>query len=385
MNKILTILLLLLLAACDESKTSFVQQETLEVTVSASGELESKKTAMIAPPSISRMWQYQIKQLAPENMKIKKGQPLVSFDDKKVSERLIDKQAKLDQAKKELINKSLKEEATEQSLVLSVAEKKMNFEKAQRKADIVDNSRSENDRKKAEIDFTIAKNDLFLSQEKLKYHRDNKALNVKLLTGKVDRLTFEVNNLKNDISRLKVKAPIDGMVIYRSNHQGEKPAVGENTMFGQPIIELAVIEQMQLKAQIDEPESGKIKVGQKVIITLDATQEFVVHGKISSIGNVFRNKSYQDRRRIVDTIIELEETDSKLMRPGMTARVQIVIDTIEGALTLPAQAIQHSGDRTFVMQKGFLGSSLKPVEIHKIIGSKVLISKGLALGDVVSL
>ncbi len=105
MNKFVIASLLLLLQACEQTNIDTVQQERIEVIVSASGELESQQTAMIAPPSISRMWQYQIKQLIPENSQVKKGQNLVSFDDQKVTERLVDKQAELDRAEKELENK----------------------------------------------------------------------------------------------------------------------------------------------------------------------------------------------------------------------------------------------------------------------------------------
>lgn len=385
MTKYFVLIVYILLLGCEKANTEIVQLESVDIVVYASGELESKTTAMIAPPSVSQMWQYQIKQLIPENTKASKGQIVVSFDDKKITEILIDKQAELDRAIKKLENKVIKETETEQELILVLAEKKMEYEKAQRKAEIVDNSRSDNDRRKSEIDFTIAENDLFLANEKLKFHKDNQVLNLKLAQGKVERLTVKVNQFKSDINRLKVKAPIDGMVIYKTDHQGEKPAVGENTMFGQPVIELAVLEEMQLKAQINEPESGKIAVGQKVKITLDGTQELVIQGEVVNIGKVFRNKSSQDKRRIVDATIALEITDSKMMRPGMTARVEIITETIKEALTLPTSAIKNINGENSVLLEGTFGDKYHPIKVTHVLGNKVLIEKGLSQGDVVSL
>lgn len=370
---------------CEQAPTAIVQQERVEVIVSASGELESKTIAMIAPPSVSRMWQYQIKSMLPENIQVKKGQLLVSFDDKKVTDRLVDKQGELDRAQQELDNKGIKETAKEQELVLSVAEKKMEYEKAQRKADIIDNSRSDNDRQKSVIDFTIAENDLFLAQEKLKFHRNNKELNLKLAQSKVDRATSKVNELKRDIERLQVKAPIDGMVMYKSNWQGEKPAVGENVQFGQPIIEIAVVEQMQLKTQIAEPDSGKVKVGQTVKVILDGTQEQIFSGKIVSLGRVFREKSHQDKRRIFDAIVAFDKTDAEVMRPGMTARVEVITDVLDNALTLTSQAVKNSAGSNTVTFVGLFSDEQKNVEIEHIIGNKVVIGKGLSQGDEVAL
>lgn len=339
MNKLTVMCAALLLQACQSEPLEVISNESNEVVVTASGELESEKTAMIAPPSISRMWQYQIKFLVPENSEVKQGDLLAAFDDKKVTDRLIDKQAELDRAQKELDNKKIKEVETEQELILLVAEKEMEFEKAKRKAEIVDNSRSDNDRRKAEIDFTIAENDLFLAKEKLKYQRSNKALNLKLAQGKVERLTSEVNNFNRDIERLKVKATMDGMVIYKADWQGEKPAVGESVQFGQPIIELAVREKMQVKAQIEEPDSGKVKVGQKVKIILDGTQELVTQGKVASLGRVFRDKSFQDKRRVLDVIIAFDEINVDVMRPGMTARVEVIVEADNDAIALSRQKV----------------------------------------------
>ncbi len=376
---------LFLLSACEEEKSAPIKQETIEITVSASGELESKKNATIGPPAVSRMWQYQIKQLVPESSQVKKGQVIVSFDDKKITERLIDKQTELNRAKKQLDNKKIKEVENKETLILSVAEKQMEFDKAKRRTEIVDNSRSKNDREKAKIDFVIAENDLFLAQAKLEFHQKNTLLNLKLAQSKVDRLTNKVNNIKHDISRLKVTAPIDGMVLYKENWNGEKPAVGENIQFGQPVLAIAVIEEMQLKAQIAEPDSGKVTLGQQVKIFIDSAKEQVFRGKIVSLGQVFRDKSPQDKRRIFDAIISFDETNTDIMRPGMTARVEIITNTIENALTLPITAITRKSDETTVMRIGSLGNEKVAIEVGAVIGSKAVISKGLSQGDVVAL
>jgi len=384
-NKYFAILLLIFLSACENAPTETVKLEKVQLVVTASGELESQQTAMIAPPSVSRMWQYQIKRLTPENTRVKKGQMIVAFDSKKVMDRLVDKKADLERAQKELENKKIKETESEQELILSVAEKKMEYEKAQRKAEIVDNSRSTNDRKKTAIDFTIAENDLFLAKEKLKFHLNNKALNLKLAKGKVNRLTAEVNDFKSDIERLKVKAPIDGMVIYRVNFQGEKPSVGENVQFGQPVVELAVIEQMQLKAQIAEPDSGKIKLGQNVKIMIDGTQEIVLQGKIIELGRVFRDKSYQDKRRVFDAIITFEQPKDIIIRPGITARIEVVTQVIDNALTLPSQAIKLENGKGSVRIAGIFSEREQLIEISHIVGDKVVIKSGLSEGDIVIL
>ena len=384
MKRLILALTVLFVAGCQQPPSQEVTIEDVELIVNASGELESKQTAIIAPPSVSRMWQYPIKQIAPENTKVKKGQFLIAFDDKKVRDRMIDKQANLNRAKKELENKKLKETEKEQELILAIAESEMNYEKAERKANILDNSRSDNDRKKSVIDFTIAKNDLFLARKKLDFHRSNNKLNIKQMSAKVNRLTSEVNELKLDIARLNVKSPIDGMIIYRANWEGEKPAAGENVQFGQPVMEIAVIEQMQLKAQVAEPDSGKVAVGQRVKVTLDGTQEIVVEGTIESLGRVFRDKSFQDKRRIFDVIIALNSSDSRL-RPGMTARVDIITDVLKNQITLPTSVVNIIDGKPHVTRLGTVSDDTVELTIEAVNGNKVIVKDGLAAGDSIAL
>lgn len=387
MNKlILAGLVISLLTACNEKLvTERVKQESVDVFVAASGELESKQVSVIAPPSIDSMWQYQIKQLVPENTRVKAGQVVVSFDDKKVSERLIEKQAELARAKKELENQQLKEVETEHELVLSVAEKKMEFEKNKRKAEIIDNSRSDNDRKKAQLDFTIAENDLALAKHKLNYQRRTKVLNIKLAQAKVSRLSTEVTSFLGDIERLKVKAPIAGMVIYQTNWEGEKSAVGETVRFGQSVMEIAVLEQMQLSARISESESGKVAVGQPVNVLLDNALDLVYHGRVKSLGMVFRDKSKQDKRRIFDVIIEFDQTDVEIMRPGMTARVEVITERLDNVLTISQQAVKSTNGQNIVVQSNLTANEDKVISISHVLDTKVVVDKGLTVGDEVVL
>lgn len=326
---LIVLTLLLQLSACGDEPVAVVPTVAEQTAISASGELESKTSSLIAPPSVGHMWQYQIKTMVPENTKVKVGQVVVTFDDKQISDRLIDEQGKLQRAKKELENKEHKEQAKEQELILALAETQMEYDKSKRRIEIVDNSKSENDRRKAQIDFTIAKADLAMAKKRLAYHRENSQMNLKRIKGKVDRLTSRVNAFLSDKEKLKVKAPIDGMVIYRANWEGERPAVGESVQFGQPVIEIAVVEQMQVLAQVAEPDSGKLQVGQKVKVFLDTANEIAYSGRIAQMGRVFRDKSYQDRTRVIDATISLDNIDLKVMRPGMSARVEIDITTDE--------------------------------------------------------
>lgn len=102
--KLLAIIIPLYLLGCSQAPSDIhiVKAQPITITVEANGELESKSRALIAPPSIKRMWQYKIKLLMPENTTVQKGQIVVSFDDQTVRDRLMEYNSKLSQAQKEL-------------------------------------------------------------------------------------------------------------------------------------------------------------------------------------------------------------------------------------------------------------------------------------------
>ncbi|CAM3746220.1 MULTISPECIES: efflux RND transporter periplasmic adaptor subunit [Pseudoalteromonas] len=383
-SKALLVSSALFLTACNEqNEQNFsVERSDIVLSVKANGELESSTSAIIAPPSVARMWQYQIKTMQPENSHVKKGDVVVSFDDKQVRDKLIDKQGDLERAKKQLENAQNKELIKEQELTLQVAEMKMNYDKAKRKAEIVDNSRSEVERKKSQIDFTIASNDLTLAKSKQAYQQQSKELNLKMVQSKVARLQSEVDGYLQDIERLKVKAPIDGLVIYKTNYQGEKSSIGESVQFGQPVIELAVLENMQVKAQIDEPDSGKVAPGQKVKITIDGSTEIVVSGKIDSLGRVFREKSPQDKRRIVDAIVSIDNLDTSVIRPGLTARLEITTTALSQVLSIPLASIQYDQQGPYVTTTK---NAQQFIEISHFTDNLAVVKSGLKAGDEVKL
>ncbi|WP_149980036.1 efflux RND transporter periplasmic adaptor subunit [Pseudoalteromonas rhizosphaerae] len=383
-NVLCIILSMLLLTACNDDKQEYylVKKSDIAITVNANGELESSTSAIIAPPSVARMWQYQIKTMLAENTQVKKGQVVVSFDDKQVRDKLIDKQSSLERAKKQLENAQNKELIKEQELTLSVAEMKMNYDKAKRKAEIIDQSRSEVERKKSQIDFTIANNDLTLAKSKQAFQQQSKELNLKMVQSKVARLQSEVDGYLQDIERLKVKAPIDGLVIYKTNYEGEKSSIGESVQYGQPVIELAVLKNMQVKAQIDEPDSGKIAPGQTVKITIDGSSELVVSGKIKSLGRVFREKSYQDKRRIVDAIVSIDNIDTSVIRPGLTARLEITTARLPQVLSIPLTSLQYDQQGPYVTTTE---NNKQFIEISHFTDNLAVVKSGLQLGDEVKL
>ncbi|AQQ67951.1 hypothetical protein Mag101_10080 [Microbulbifer agarilyticus] len=331
LGAILILMISLIFTACSDPKRA-VTQDASRPALSITGELEAENHVKIAPPSISRMWNYSIKQLVSENTHVEKGDLIVAFDDKPVRDRLVEKKSELAQARSELKNTVRKVEQTAKDDVLSVEEKRAEFDKAERRAAIIDQSLSKNERLKSAIDFEIATNDLALARALADLHKKSGKLEVSLAERKVDTLSAEVDLLQKQVDRLKVHAPIGGLVQYIPNWQGEKPSQGESVRFGQPVVLLSDLSRMQLRAQADEVDRSSLALGAPVDVVVDSAQGKTLTGRIAELGRVVRDRSNNDRRRVIDLLVAIDGGDEVSLKPGMTATLNLTDVTQELAV-----------------------------------------------------
>tara|TARA_R110002126_G_scaffold43555_8_gene124866 strand:- start:18183 stop:19214 length:1032 start_codon:yes stop_codon:yes gene_type:complete len=320
----------LLLTACQQESSTSTEQVVVN-HVRATGELTAANSFKASPPSVSNMWQYNIKQLAPESSMLSEGTVVVAFDGQRLVDELNNKSIELKSAEQELANRLRSDEQTFEELKLTLAERKMEYDREQRKAEIVDQSRSANDRRKAQIDFTIADNQYQLAQARLASHQQQRLAEEQMLVAKVSRLQSEVSQLQRNIASMQVKAPFAGVMVYSMGFDGEKFSVGDSAQFGQPVAEVSQLDSLYIKAEIDEIDLKQLQPGLAVEVTLDAYPERRFNGVLQSLGNAVRDKSNDNLRRVIDASVSLNDLDTELMRPGMTARLSISLKTKQGA------------------------------------------------------
>ncbi|WP_078086010.1 HlyD family secretion protein [Microbulbifer mangrovi] len=316
--------LALLLAGCSDGGQDEAASTVGRISIPPiPGELESARAVMVAPPAIKRMWQYNIKRMVPENSHVEEGAVVVEFDDKPVRERMIERRSELKRQRSELNNTQLKEKQTAKDDILAIEEKRAEFEKAERRANILDQSMSRIEREKAAIDFEIARNDLTLARELAEMHKRTGALRISMAKHKVARYEGEVAALKAEMEKLKVKASIGGLVQYVANWKGEKPSAGESVRFGQPVMQISDLSQMRVRAQADEVDKAHLSVGAGVEVAIDGAEAITLRGQIIELGRVVRDRAKGDRRRVLDLLVGLEEGGSASLKPGMTASLSL--------------------------------------------------------------
>ena len=155
---------------------------------------------------------------------------------------------------------------------------------------------------------------------------------------------------KELLARTVIAAPGPGFVVYRETSyvgaESHKPRVGDSVYTNQPLILLPDVTTMIVESKIREVDIHKIKVGQDVQVTVGAYPEPVHTGKVDFIGTLAatdpRTKS---AAKYFSLRVLLDGTDERL-RPGMTARIDILVGRVEDKLTVPVSAVFREGAST---------------------------------------
>jgi HlyD family secretion protein len=131
-----------------------------------------------------------------------------------------------------------------------------------------------------------------------------------------------------------IRAPIDGVVISREVRPGQTVAASFQT----PVLfKLADdLRRMELHLNLDESDVGQVRPGQKAEFRVDAYPGRSFAAEITSVR--FAPKEINNVVTY-ETVLSVENPDL-LLRPGMTATADILVDHKERALLVPNRALR---------------------------------------------
>ncbi len=310
------------------------------VTVSCRGELVAGRSVQItAPlnvPDLRIIW------MMAAGAPVKAGEVILRFDGSTAQRQLSEKEAEMKQAQATLEQAAAEARISLEQDRLEVA--------AQRSA--VERARLEVSKKDllSTLDAEVAKVDLALAEQKLKAQQAKLELNQTSSKAKVASLTSQMNKVKAEaeltrqrIAQMEVKAPSEGVVNFLMNYsQGWVNArpfrVGDGVWPGSGIAEIPDLKSLQLKAKVEEIERGRIQAEQVAKIVLDPFPEKPFEAKLKSISPLTEQNFEWPPSRNFRAYADFAELDGRL-RPGMNGRLDIVVDRIADAISVPARAV----------------------------------------------
>ncbi|MBI2943610.1 MAG: efflux RND transporter periplasmic adaptor subunit [Candidatus Wallbacteria bacterium] len=138
-----------------------------------------------------------------------------------------------------------------------------------------------------------------------------------------------------NLGRTRILSPIDGVVVSRNVDVGQTVAASLQA----PVLFTIAndLRRMQIDANVDEADIGRVKLGQTVEFTVDAYPDDRFDGKVVQM----RLQPIVSQNVVTyDTVIEVAN-EAMLLRPGMTASVRIQIASVKGALKVASGAFGY--------------------------------------------
>src|SRR5690606_31659274 len=152
------------------------------------------------------------------------------------------------------------------------------------------------------------------------------------------RAEIEMENALQRLKETKIFAPMDGVITSRPVQTGQIIASGiSNVGGGTTLMTLSDVSRLFINANVDESDIGKIRERQKTIITADAFPGRRFTGEVVRVAAKGETNS-----NVVtfEVKIEISSSGLDLLKPEMTANVDIQADRREDVLVLPNEAIQ---------------------------------------------
>lgn len=360
-----------------------VKNDVFRISVTESGEIKAKNSISIAAPRVRSS--LKIVFLIPEGTYIKSGDVVAKFDPTEAVTKLKEAEAQLEIAisnkEKLLANQASDIAQTESQLKGS----QLSFELSQLN---LAQMKFEAQAKQREAELQHQKNVLQYEQSKKDF--ESKKI---IQQSELNNTNVEVRQKRNDLEKaqkdlddLTLTASAEGLVVYGENwaNNGQKFQIGDQPWPGQVIITLPDLSAMESETYVNEVDVSKVSVGQKVIVKLDAFQDSIFIGKISSIAKLGKNKNYDSDIKVFDVHVDIDGI-SEILKPGMTTSNQIIVNETPNKFFVPHEAIFNEDNKFLVYKKN--GSGFEETEVKIGIKSEdfIVIEEGLNIGDFVAL
>ncbi|WP_075795798.1 HlyD family secretion protein [Massilia putida] len=296
------------------------------------GEIASRRTFSVAPPSIPYVWQYKLAFLAPEGMMVQAGQPIAVFEATEVTTRMIGLQSTLKERERTLDKLQLDQLEADRAGVLAQAEAQSNAEKAERKAGQPKELIRRVDYDKLVIERAEKARLAQLMQAQNEAQRRARQAERAGLQSEVAQLRAQIADLAKGQAALTVLAPRRGLVLHRISFNGSKFTVGSQVWMGLSVTTLADPEQLGIDAKVPEAQAAGVQVGQAARVTVSGSRQALA-ARVTGLGRVFHSKSAAQALVVRDVQLEFD-APPKDLKPGAAVQVEL----LPGALQTVAAA-----------------------------------------------
>jgi multidrug efflux pump subunit AcrA (membrane-fusion protein) len=341
-----------------------IQKGFFQATLTESGELLALNARSVLMPYVG--WQYggrfKLTGLVEHGTQVHKGDSVAQVDPANVYKFLLEQENLLEVEKanlaKLLVEQSIRSRELDANLKEIQADynlKKLELERFKFE------SERKNEIKK--LEFGQATVHLERIQRTIELERTISANSLKIQKIKVAQIESNIHQARNAVKKLTIRSPIDGMFqVSKSRMTNQLYKVGDDTYQGAELALVPDLSLIKVKSTINEADFGKVRIGQKVIVRLEAFPDRPFHGRITDLGKLSYKKEEDSNIKIFDSEIILDESDP-VLKPGMTVSCEIFYAELEDVFYVDNQCLRKVDGTFYLRIKGKEGWLDQQVEI----------------------
>jgi HlyD family secretion protein len=360
-----------------------VKRADLVLTAEVEGELAAVRSKEIGVPPVLEV-DFKIAFLAPEGQAVKTGDSILRLDTEMVERQLAEKRAELAEAQEKVEQKEIDLRMKLLELEQQEAQTRVDLGRAELKVEVPPEVQQRIELEKAILDKKGRERDIENLEAEARVTQALTGAEVASLRQQRDRAAGRVKALEDAIEKMNIRAPQDGIVVYRTNWRDEKKKVGDSVWFGETVLALPDLSEMKGDGFVDESDGGPVAEGQPVTLRLEARSDFDLRGRVARIGRTVMQRSWRTPLKGYRVEIALEKTEPTFMRPAMRFRGEIETGRIPGVLLVPRDAVFLRDDGPVVWARRGLGWREEKVTLGRSNRTQVEVVSGLVEGEKLS-
>ncbi|MEC5126502.1 efflux RND transporter periplasmic adaptor subunit [Verrucomicrobiales bacterium BCK34] len=200
-------------------------------------------------------------------------------------------------------------------------------------------------------------------------------------------------NLEDQVASCVIRAELPGLIAYGGANDNyytsryyDGISEGATLKTGQPIITIPDMSKLGVEVNIHESNIKKIELGQKVYITAESVPDKTLLGRIAKVAVLPDSNAsrYNPSLKVYPATVEIEGTH-EFLKPGMSAKVEIIVSELSDVTFVPVQSVFVENDEHFVFLKTLTGYKRQKVNTGAYNNDFIEINEGVVDGDEVFL
>jgi len=290
------------------------------------GELQAVHSNALTTPRTSN-WNITIEWMEEEGALVDAGAPVVQFDSTSVLSTLEDRRLAVTEGENGLLRRRVDLSVTRYEKTQEVQRKDIARQRTQLDAGVPQQLLPERDYQKAQLALQRAEVDLEKARRDLQAFEQGADSQVDELELELAKSRRNLERAESSVDELTLRAPESGVLLHGSHPwEGRKWEVGDNTWPGTTVAEVPDLTEMEVIAWLSDVDHGEVLAGMPARCILDTYPQRRFAGQVTEVTEVAQEPDRSSSRRFFRVLVSLDDIDSKIMRPGMSVKVEVVRD-----------------------------------------------------------